>query len=222
MKKNRPMIWSARYSLVSAMAAMLLVVSQWAAAEQKPASAALDKEGPEYVVQTVTDQLLSLAKDDTAELKKDPEAFYGKVESLLEPSVSFDFIAKNVMGPTYWGQASEKQQEQFVATFKRSLVETLVKGMASNVDLDIQLVSEQSQVLKNKASIVQKVSGPEGSNLVVYSLGKGKSGSWKVLNVVLDGVNLGKTFRSQFAQGVKDNKGDIQAAIEGWSAQTKG
>ncbi|WP_230552295.1 phospholipid-binding protein MlaC [Teredinibacter turnerae] len=222
MKKNRPMIWSARHSLVSAMAAMLLVVSQWAAAEQKPAGSALDKEGPEYVVQTVTDQLLSLAKDDTAELKKDPEAFYGKVESLLEPSVSFDFIAKNVMGPTYWEQANEKQQEQFVATFKRSLVETLVKGMASNVDLDIQLVSEQSQVLKNKASIVQKVSGPEGSNLVVYSLGKGKSGSWKVLNVVLDGVNLGKTFRSQFAQGVKDNKGDLQAAIEGWSAQTKG
>lgn len=216
MKQNSLGIWFSRQVVV--LTALVLMLCQSAVAEKT--APPLDKDGPEYVVQTVTDQLLQLAKDSTEALQKDPESFYSKVESLLEPSVSFDFIAKNVMGETYWTQATEKQQEEFITTFKRSMVATLVKGMASNIDLDIQIVGEQSKVLKNKASIVQKVSGPEGSNLLVYSLGKGKSGSWKVLNVVLDGVNLGKTFRSQFAQGVKDNKGDIQAAITGWSAQS--
>ena len=40
--------------------------------------------------------------------------------------------------------------------------------------------------------------------------------NWKLINVVLDGVNLGKTFRSQFAQAVKEHEGNLDAAIAGW------
>ncbi|TVZ40744.1 phospholipid transport system substrate-binding protein [Alteromonadaceae bacterium 2753L.S.0a.02] len=221
MKQINPIKWFRLPQITGILAGFTLFVTAASMAEQPPRQPEeSNMQGPQVVVQTVTDQLLELAKNGNEELKKDPETFYGKVEALLDPSVSFDFIAKNVMGETYWNQATGTQKQQFVGTFKRSLVETLVKGMSSNIDLNIEILDDKSQVLKNKASIVQKVSGPEGSNLVVYSLGRGKSGNWKVLNVVLDGVNLGKTFRSQFAQGVKDSKGDLQAAIDGWSAKS--
>jgi len=134
--------------------------------------------------------------------------------------VGFDFIAKNVMGPAYWRQASLEQREQFLKLFKRSLVETYVKGMSQSLDYQLELLEDESKVFKTQASIVQKITGPDSTSMVVYTLGLGKSGVWKVTNVVLDGVNLGKTFRSQFAQSVKENSGDIAAAIAGWSAKS--
>lgn len=173
--------------------------------------------GPAAVVETLTTQLLDMARVGQEKMKKEPEKFYGEIETVLEPVVSFKFIAQNVMGGTYWSQATEAQQQQFLKVFKRSLVETYVKGMSQNLDYKLEILDDQSKIAGNKASIVQKITGPDSTNHVVYSLGQGTSGQWKVLNVVLDGVNLGKTFRSQFAQGVKENNGNIQATIAGWA-----
>ena len=195
-------------------AGFLFAVGSFAADVEPETSA------PGEVVESLTAQLLDLARKGQQQLKDDPESFYADIETVLEPMVSFEFIAKNVMGEVYWGQATTSQREAFLIVFKRSLVETYVKGMSQNLDYDLKLVDDESKVLKTKASIVQKIVGPDSSNLVVYTLGQGKSGNWKVLNVVLDGVNLGKTFRSQFAQGVKENKGDIDATIAGWSGKS--
>ena len=194
-----------------------LPISQSLYAENQKADAL---RTPEAVVNSLTSQLLDMARSSQQQLKEDPEAYYSRVEAALEPLVSFRFIAKNVMGDTYWKQSSEAQRAAFLGVFKRSLVETYTKGMSQNLDYDISLLPDESSVLKNHATIVQKISGSDGSNHVVYSLGLGKSGQWKVLNVVLDGVNLGKTFRSQFAQGVKESKGDLDAAIGAWSGKS--
>jgi len=173
--------------------------------------------GPAAVVEGLTTQLLDMARVGQDKMKNNPVQFYGEIETVLEPVVGFEYIARNVMGSTYWNQATEPQQAQFLKVFKRSLVETYVKGMSQNLDFKLEILDDQSKIAGNKASIVQKITGPDSTNLVVYTLGQGKSGQWKVLNVVLDGVNLGKTFRSQFAQGVKENNGNIEAAIANWA-----
>ncbi len=74
-------------------------------------------------------------------------------------------------------------------------------------------ISEQKRV-----NVIQEIATADGVNKISYTMVKRKSGQWKLINVVLDGVNLGKQFRTQFAQAVKENKGDIDAAIKGWSA----
>lgn len=200
-----------------AILAVLVSLSFGAQATADPKPSDSD---PAVVVETLTTQLLDMARSGQDKLKKDPESFYADIENVLEPMVSFQFIARNVMGDTYWKQASKAQREQFVTVFKRSLVETYVKGMSQNMDYSIEVLKDQSKVLKNKASIVQKISGPDSTNHVIYTLGQGKTGQWKVLNLVLDGINLGKTFRSQFAQGMKENNGDIQAAISHWASKS--
>ncbi|WP_246434540.1 MlaC/ttg2D family ABC transporter substrate-binding protein [Teredinibacter haidensis] len=172
---------------------------------------------PGAVVESLTNQLLDIARTQQDKLKADPEGFYSNIETVLEPMVGFSFIAKNVMGDTYWEQATDAQQEQFLVVFRRSLVETYAKGMSQNMDFGIELLKEESKITKTKASIVQKVTSPDSVNYIVYSLGLGKSGQWKVLNLVLDGVNLGKTFRSQFAQSVKESGGNLDAAIASWA-----
>ena len=175
---------------------------------------------PSKVVETLTRQLLDVARNGQTQLKENPEDFYTDIESVLEPMVSFRYIAKNVMGPAYWNQADDAQKQAFLTVFKRSLVETYVKGMSQNLDYDIALLPDKSTVDSRVAKIVQKITSPEDATLIVYSLGLGKSGQWKVLNVVLDGVNLGSTFRGQFAQAMKDNGGNLDASIAGWAGKS--
>ena len=42
------------------------------------------------------------------------------------------------------------------------------------------------------------------------------TGEWKLINVVLNGINLGKTFRSQFAQAYKQYGGNLDKVIDHW------
>ena len=173
-------------------------------------------DGPVAIVEQVTKDLMGLVETHKGQLDTNPTVFFNKVETLLDPVIAFPYIAKNVMGPDYWNKATPKQQQTFVENFKRGMVETYAKGMASNLDLKIEVMAAESEVGDRKASVVQRITGADSTNRIVYTLGLGRSGDWKLLNVVLNGINLGVTFRGQFNQSVKDHKGDLQAAIDAW------
>jgi len=37
-----------------------------------------------------------------------------------------------------------------------------------------------------------------------------------IANVIVEGVNLGQTYRSQFAEAVEKNKGDVDYVVDHW------
>lgn len=174
---------------------------------------------PHEVVDQVTRELLKVVKGGKEALKTDPDKYFKDVRVVMEDAVNFEFIARNVMGG-YSKAATKEQKAEFVEVFTGGLVQTYAKGMANYADLDIAVVAPESKVPAfGKVSVIQKITGPDGVNRVAYTMARRKGDQWKLINVVLDGVNLGKTFRTQFAQAVKQNKGDIGAAIAGWSTQ---
>jgi phospholipid transport system substrate-binding protein len=183
------------------------------------AGAATAKEGTAHsVVEQVTKDLMAVVESEKKLLQTDPDAYYDKVKAVLEPVVDFGFIARNVMGP-YWESASAEQRRQFVETFKNSLVETYAKGMANYSDLKIRVLPPEGGASdERRVSVIQEVTGPDGTNRVAYTMAQNREGEWKLINMVLNGVNLGKTFRNQFAQAAKQRDGNLDAVISNWSA----
>ena len=45
-----------------------------------------------------------------------------------------------------------------------------------------------------------------------------KKNQWKLINIVINGVNLGVTFRNQFYSLMKDQENDIDKVIDLWIA----
>jgi phospholipid transport system substrate-binding protein len=174
---------------------------------------------PHDLVNTTTEKLMGVVKAKQATYEKNPGKYFSEVESLLEPVVDFDFIARSVMG-AYWKTATAEQQGAFIKVFKKGLVETYAKGMAKFNDLKVEVLPPEAVNPEfGKVTVMQKVAAADGVNKVAYTMGRRKTdASWKLLNVVLDGVNLGKTFRSQFAQSVKEHDGNLDAAIAGWAS----
>ena len=175
---------------------------------------------PGQVVDEVTSTLIAIAQSDASMLENDPAAYFSKIEGVLVEAVDFKSISKSVMGRQYWPGATEAQREKFAEVFTDSLVETYGKGMANFADFDIKVESARiSDKNPDIAYVMQSVKTNDGVNKIMYTMRKDEAG-WRLRNVVLDGINLGKTFQSQFAQAVKDSDGDVELAINNWGVDT--
>ena len=71
----------------------------------------------------------------------------------------------------------------------------------------------------NKASGKQLVySGQPEPYVLIYQMGRANSGEWQLRNIVIEGVNLGEIYRSQFEASARKNNGDLNAVIDSWTA----
>jgi phospholipid transport system substrate-binding protein len=52
--------------------------------------------------------------------------------------------------------------------------------------------------------------------VIQYSLHKVKDGSWMISNVIVEHVNLGLTYRDQFAESVENHQGDVDYVVDHW------
>lgn len=203
-----------RFFAASFQWVLVAVLGLWASAAMAEAA---EGTTPHEVVQSVTDSVMSVIKNSENLLKDNPEEYFAKVRASLESTVSFEFIARNVMA-SHWNQASEAQREQFAETFTRSMVETLGKGLANYSDLKITTLPPEGDISAQKrVEVIQEVAAADGTTRIAYTMAQNKSGEWKLINVVLNGVNLGKSFRDQFAQAMKQNDGDIDKVIATWA-----
>lgn len=190
---------------------LCLLCSTQALAEAAKAAA------PHEVVQNVTTSVMGVIRGGEKALKENPDEYFAKVRATLEPNVSFGFIAKNVMA-AYWDQASEEQRTRFTETFTRSMVETLGKGLANYSDLKIVTLPPEGDLsAAKKVEVLQEVAAADGTSRISYTMAQNKSGEWKLINVILNGVNLGKSFRDQFTQAMKQNDNNIDKVIASWA-----
>jgi phospholipid transport system substrate-binding protein len=169
-------------------------------------------------IQTVTDNLLKVIDEHKETYEKQPEPYYDAVAEVLDPIVDFKYIARVVMG-SYGKQATKDQRQRFVEAFRGGLVETYAKGMAGYSDEKIEIVpAKDTDAKKSRVSVLQEITTSDSTHKLAYTMKRSKDGEWRLINVVLDGINLGKTFRSQFTQAAKKHDGDIDAVIDGWLA----
>lgn len=145
------------------------------------------------------DQALKVLEDESF---KSPEKSRERVE-ILEDIIGkrFDYreMGKRTLGK-HWQQFSETDREEFVRLFQRFLSATY----AGNVD---GYSGEQVQYLKERrkgdfAEVQTAVTSDKSTASISYRLLK-RSNTWKVYDVVIEGVSLVKNFRSQFGRIIK-------------------
>ncbi|WP_413663039.1 phospholipid-binding protein MlaC [Microbulbifer sp. CNSA002] len=173
-------------------------------------------QNPYVMIKGVSDELLGVIRTNAQYANSDPQRYYSAVEGVLTPVVDFDFIARGVMG-RYAKQATADQRSRFTDAFRRDLVATFARGVANFGDLDVKVVNPGTTPQGNRVNVLQEVRSKEGITKVSYTLVRNRAGQWKLINVILNGVNLGKTFRSQFSQSMQ-TYGDIDKVISNWSA----
>lgn len=178
-------------------------------------------DNPQQVLQKATDTLLSRIVKDKETLKKDPQALYKLVEENITPFMDVDGIARRVMGQ-YYKQSTPAQQAEFRRVFKQSLIRTYAKGLTNYEGQKVVFKPYKPGKDADKAQVDVDVHGSTGQVYpVTFQMAQDKAGAWKVQNLILNGINLGLTFRNQFSSAVESNRGSIDKAIAGWTPDTQ-
>ena len=176
---------------------------------------------PYKKIEQVTVELLDIIATYRESYPETEVAYFGKLDQLLSAHVDFGFIARNVMG-SYGRSASPEQRDQFVEIFRNGLVETYGRGLISYNDQKIVLLDATPVAEgQRRVTVKQEIRSSDNVYPLEYSLARKKSGEWMVVNVVINGINLGKTFRNQFVQSAQRSAGDIDQVIGGWLSDSE-
>ena len=149
---------------------------------------------------------------------EDPEKFTQEISDAFSPIVDFKRIARNVMGK-YYKNASEVQRDEFSKAFESSLLDTYSGTLVEFKDEKIVVIPPNSpEKYKDKAKVKIEIITSSQSYPGTYSMYLDKEGKWKIINIVVNGINLGKTFRSQFYSLMQKNEENIDLVIDKWIA----
>ncbi len=177
------------------------------------------KEAEDLVAQT-TAEMLTLIDEAKVYVDEDPERFYVAVEALLNPVIDFPRFARSVMAAHY-KRATPEQRERFAEGFKWSLVRTYALALTEFNDGGVNIIpSDRPPKRPDRASVKQEIRSEGEVYPVIYSMAQNKAGEWRVMNIIINGINMGLTYRNQFASAVNDPAygGDMDQAIDGWIA----
>ena len=169
----------------------------------------------EYVEKIHEDIILVVqAKQDIYE--ENPEEFIKAISFALQPLVDFKRISRNVMG-RYYKDANKEQIEKFNKVFKASLLDTYSKTLAEFKDEEILVSSEVKKSPKgNREKVSLQIVTSTKVYPAIYDMYLNKQGQWKLINIVINGVNLGLTFRNQFYSLMEKEGNNLDVVIERW------
>ena len=140
-----------------------------------------------------------------------------KIKDIFEPMIDFKLVAASVMGRKYYLLATKEQREEFVEIFKDSLLDTYAETLAQWGDSKIRTEFNDdysNSELKN-VEVRQVLDTGNSKYPISYKLRKNDK-DWKIVNIIINGVNLGLTFRNQFQALAVSQNGDIDATLSNW------
>ena len=172
---------------------------------------------PEQVVRQNIDTFMGELESRKSYYAANEDELKALVDENLDSVADFRYIGASVMG-SYFRNATSEQRRNFVSVFRQTLIDTYTRGLVTFDYDEIRVLdTQQAQRFDDQASVDMEIVATNGSVYPVsYSL-RLSDGDWRVVNVIVNGINLGLTFRNQFDQAMREHNRDYDAVIDGWS-----
>ena len=145
------------------------------------------------------DQVLVILGDERIKKPEHTDERIAALEKVIAKRFDYEEMGKRTLGRT-WKKLNAAQQKEFVELFQEFLSNTYAGNVDGYSGERVEYIKERR---KGKFAEVQtKVISEKSEVRLDYRLLK-NSNSWRVYDVVIDGVSLVKNFRGQFARIIK-------------------
>ena len=172
-------------------------------------------EVEEYVLEQ-HNKIFKFINDSENLLKEDRIKFLDGLEDALKDLIISNEISKRVLGKKNYLIATKKQKNDFDLKFKNTLFDTYSTAL---VEIDNANITIDSHVHPNErldlAIVKMSVSVSDTEFDLIYKMKK-IEGKWRVIGIILDGIDLIAIFRKQFNKLLTDFDGNFDLAIQNW------
>jgi phospholipid transport system substrate-binding protein len=157
---------------------------------------------PEALVKKITEEVLAALKTDKQLAAGDREKAVKLAEEKILPHVDFEEATRLAVGRG-WKEASPEQRKKLVAEFRSMLVRTYSNAIGTYEGQTMKVLPSRVKPGEGEATVRNQFLRPGGKPILIdYSMRKTDSG-WKIYDIVVEGVSLVLTYRSEFDAVVK-------------------
>ena len=173
---------------------------------------------PHYFIDSNAQKMVEVLTKNSDLFSSNREAYESKIKEIFEPMIDFRRVSASVMGKKYYLIATKEERSKFELVFKDSLLDTYAETLAqwgdSTITTEFPENIPKNGNLKN-IEVKQTLDTGSSKYPISYKLRLTKE-KWKIVNIIINGVNLGLTFRNQFQALAISNDENIELTIENW------
>ena len=190
-------------SLLMAIAAMLLLLAPIQ-------SATANEDGARAFASNLADKALAILKngDLSASGKQN------KLEALFSDSVDLEWVGKFVLGK-HWRAASQKQQKDYMDSYKTFVIRNFTGQLTDYSNQDYEIKQSRPDGEKGEYLLTFEIRSPNEPPVYMDYRVREKAGNYQIFDIIIEGVSLIATQRSEF-NAVVERKGldHLIAALE--------
>ena len=156
-----------------------------------------DAATPKETVESGVNNLLKTLGDPAfkAQTKDQQIATLG---TEIEKVFDFTELSKRTLGRD-WKKMSAAQQTEFVKLFKQLLQGVYADRLLEYSDQKV-IFDKETMLKKGRAEVQSFLQTSDGKKIPLFYRLTDKSGSWKVYDIIIEGVSMVKNYRTQFRQ----------------------
>ena len=167
----------------------------------------------EVFVSTLGNKVLNLLKDKSvSDTIKDQQ-----LKSIFRENVDTDWIGQFVLGK-FWREAKPEQQKRYLALYRDFLIESYTGRFKEYTGESFKITGSRDEG-NNKFLLNTEIVRPNNPSVIVDYKVKTNGSSFKVYDIVVEGVSLITTQRSEFTSVVSKN--GIEALINALEKRVK-
>ena len=142
-------------------------------------------------------QMLSTLGDPAFKAKAKDEQI-AQLGEIIETVFDFNALSRRTLGRE-WRKMSAEQQKEFVRLFKKLLQGVYADRLLAYSNQKV-LFEKETMLKKDRAEVQTYLQTEDGKKIPLFYRLTDKSGSWKVYDVIIEGVSMVKNYRTQFRQ----------------------
>jgi phospholipid transport system substrate-binding protein len=132
---------------------------------------------------------------------------------LLNDNFAVPTIGQFVLG-RYWRTATPQEQEEYLKLFEELIVVTYVDRFSRYSGERLKVTRTISDNGSGDTIVYSEISRPAGQPIEVGWRVRKYASSFKIVDVLVEGVSMGQTQRSEFSSVIRNNGGSLAALLD--------
>ncbi len=168
-----------------------------------------------FIKDTTAKGIEQIINANISQAEKD-KRFY----DLLNGALDLDFIGQFVLGRN-WRTATPEQRKEFIAVYRDLNIATWSKRFNEFKGKNFVFKGTTPSSSKGQIFVDTVVPMDQGEPAKVVWRVREKNGDYKIVDIIIEGVSLAQSARSEYTAFIKNNPGGIDALIKDLQAKLK-
>jgi len=152
---------------------------------------------PKETVETGVSKVIATLGDPAFKAKA-KDAQIAQIGAEIDSIFDFKELSRRTLGRN-WRKMKPEQQKEFVQLFRELLQGVYADRLLAYSDQKV-IFDKETMLKKGRAEVQSFLQTSDGTKIPLFYRLSNKSGSWKVYDVIIEGVSMVKNYRTQFRE----------------------